>query len=221
MPLDSPRSRGAPEVHVRVTRGGRNEWTLWPARSISVATKASSFRMSHCPKSDLRPLRASRRRRRRTHPELGRPPGLSRLILSSSPTCSSISPILGSRWSKSGRSLPTTDSSMSRSRWTSLRPIRSHNSLRYRRYLQLLSRHRGLFIPMDFVTGVWRQYRHAIPRLGIVKQSEHINYFSPDALRDLLVRTGFSVVAERTDPRAQVGGLRIGRYGAAARPARA
>jgi len=97
----------------------------------------------------------------------------------------------------------------------------SHNSLRYRRYLQFLSRHRGLFIPTDFVTGVWRQYLHAIPRLGIVKQSEHINYFSPQALRDLLMRTGFSVVAERNDPRALVGGLRIGRYGAAARPARA
>lgn len=100
------------------------------------------------------------------------------------------------------------------------RAHRSHGSTRYRNYLQFLSRHRGLFIPMDFMTGIWRQFRHAVPRLGIVKQSEHINYFSPDALRDLLARAGFTVAAEQDDPRAHVGGLRIGRYGVAARPQR-
>jgi hypothetical protein len=93
-----------------------------------------------------------------------------------------------------------------------------HASEGYRRYLGRLSRHRWAFIFVDLVTGLSRQYGRRVPRLGIVKQSEHINYFSPRSLKDLLARTGYRVVAENVDPKASVGGLRIGRYGVAARP---
>jgi hypothetical protein len=97
----------------------------------------------------------------------------------------------------------------------------AHTRSGYRRFLQVLSNHRLLFASVDFVSGLSRQYRHAIPRFGIVKQSEHINFFSRLSLLDLLARTGYSVACERFEPDAQVGGLRIGRYGIAARPMRA
>jgi SAM-dependent methyltransferase len=90
---------------------------------------------------------------------------------------------------------------------------------RYRRYLAFLSRHRWLFVPVDFCSGLYRQFRSRIPIWGIVKQSEHINYFSGGALQRLLEAAGFRVVADQLDPRARVGHMRIGRYGVVARPA--
>ena len=97
---------------------------------------------------------------------------------------------------------------------------RSHAGTAYRRYLDAVVRARWLFMLLDLVTGVARQWWSAVPAFGIVKQSEHINYFSPSSLRKTLEAAGFEVVAERADPRAKVGGIRIGRYGVAARVVR-
>ena len=88
----------------------------------------------------------------------------------------------------------------------------------YRRYLRILSRSKWLFVALDLGSGVWRQLCSRIPVWGIVKQSEHINYFSSRSLGSLLEKAGFRVVAEELEPRATVGRMRIGRYGIVAGP---
>lgn len=93
-----------------------------------------------------------------------------------------------------------------------------HRSERYRRLLSLLGRRRRLFIAVDALTGLSRQLRRPVPWFGVVKQSEHINYFNGASLRTLLRICGFDAVADASDPRARMGGLRIGHYGVAARP---
>ena len=93
-----------------------------------------------------------------------------------------------------------------------------HASTRYKRFLQWLAHHRLFLIVLDFLTGMSRQFSLAIPRFGVIKQSEHINYFSGRSLRALLAASGFLVIAERSDSKMKVGGLRIGSYGVAAMP---
>ena len=100
----------------------------------------------------------------------------------------------------------------------SLKVQNFQSSERYRHYLQVLVRHRYLFIPVDLVSGLFRQYRAKVPRLGVIKESEHINYFTDDSMRRLLDQAGFSVVAWESDQSARVGRLRIGRHGVVARP---
>jgi len=60
-----------------------------------------------------------------------------------------------------------------------------HKSLYYKRYLAFLYNHKVIFIFLDFVTGIARQFTKRIPWFGIVKQSEHINYFNKQALEAL------------------------------------
>jgi hypothetical protein len=93
-----------------------------------------------------------------------------------------------------------------------------HASERYQRYLRRLVLHRLPFVGSDFLSGLSRQFRSSIPRFGVVKQSEHINYFSRRSIEAALNASGFTVVAERSDPEMKVGGLRMGCYGVAARP---
>jgi hypothetical protein len=88
----------------------------------------------------------------------------------------------------------------------------------YRRYLGWVSTTRGGWVVADFVSGVARNFGRAVPRLGAVKQSEHINYFSAQSLAALLTGGGFRVVSTRDDPTASVGALRLGRLGAFAVP---
>ena len=57
-----------------------------------------------------------------------------------------------------------------------------HTSTRYQRYLRRLVRHRLLFVISDFMSGLSRQFRSSVPRLGVIKQSEHINYFSDQSI---------------------------------------
>jgi hypothetical protein len=92
-----------------------------------------------------------------------------------------------------------------------------HASNGYRQYLGWVARSRTAFIVLDFGSGLSRQLRSTIPAMGIVKQSEHINYFSPSSLRTLLEAAGFSIVADRVDSSSRVGNLKIGRYGVAVR----
>jgi SAM-dependent methyltransferase len=58
-----------------------------------------------------------------------------------------------------------------------------HASHQYRSYLRKLVRHRVPFVASDFLTGVSRQFRSSIPRLGVIKQSEHINYCNCSGLQ--------------------------------------
>jgi len=89
----------------------------------------------------------------------------------------------------------------------------------YQRYLVHVARTRWPLVVCDFVSGVSRQIGLRIPRLGVVKQSEHINYFTDRSLKVLLTKAGFSVLAYGAEPKASVGGLRLGKLGMVAVPA--
>lgn len=93
-----------------------------------------------------------------------------------------------------------------------------HAGAPYRRILDWASATRGSWVAADFITGVARTFGRTVPRLGAVKQSEHINYFSTQSLQTLLCNEGFRVVSLRSDPTASVGGLRLGKLGALAVP---
>lgn len=95
---------------------------------------------------------------------------------------------------------------------------RWHAGAGYRRFLDWVSATRGSWIAADFVAGMARNFGLTVPRLGAVKQSEHINYFSTQSLQTLLTGGGFRVVATRADPTASFEGLRLGRLGALAVP---
>ena len=93
-----------------------------------------------------------------------------------------------------------------------------HAGARYRRFLDGVSATRGTWIAADFAAGVARNFGRRVPRLGAVKQSEHINYFSTRSLQALLAGGGFRVVSTKADPTASVGGLRMGKLGVLAVP---
>jgi SAM-dependent methyltransferase len=94
-----------------------------------------------------------------------------------------------------------------------------HSRDAYQRYLARVGRTRWPLVVSDFASGVSRQIGIRIPRLGVVKQSEHINYFTESSLKALLATTGFKVLAHSAEPKATVGGLRLGKLGMAAVPA--
>lgn len=96
---------------------------------------------------------------------------------------------------------------------------RWHAGARYRRFLDSVSATRAGWIAADFAAGMARNFGRTVPRLGAVKQSEHINYFSAQSLQELLTRGGFRVITTRADPTASFEGLRLGRLGALAVPA--
>ena len=66
--------------------------------------------------------------------------------------------------------------------------------------------------------GVARNFGQTAPRLGAVKQSEHIDYFSTQPVQALLAGGGFRVVSTQPDPTASFGGMRLGVLGALAVP---
>lgn len=94
-----------------------------------------------------------------------------------------------------------------------------HSRDTYKRYLVHVSKTRWPLVASDFVSGMSRQIGLRIPRLGVVKQSEHINYFTDHSLRALLAKSGFTVLTQGAEPKASVGGLRLGKLGMVAVPA--
>jgi SAM-dependent methyltransferase len=70
-----------------------------------------------------------------------------------------------------------------------------------------------LFITLDFMSGVARQFGLYIPRFGVVKQSEHLNYFNIVSLVLLLQSLGVTTLESKSLANAKVGGLRMGRLG--------
>jgi hypothetical protein len=88
-----------------------------------------------------------------------------------------------------------------------------HASRQYRNFVQFTRKHRFTTIGSDFLAGVCRQFDRSLPRLGLVKQSEHINYFSEKALTLLLERSGFEILAVESDQSAGAGSFRLGKLG--------
>ena len=87
----------------------------------------------------------------------------------------------------------------------------------YASWLQWVAKSRWMFIAVDFVTGLFRNFGLHVPRLGLVKQSEHINYFTQESIEILLAQQGFSVTGSRSDPQFRMSGLLMGRLGVLAR----
>jgi SAM-dependent methyltransferase len=77
----------------------------------------------------------------------------------------------------------------------------------------LISGRRWAFIPADLASGVTKQRGWRIPRLGVLKESEHINFFDSVSLRFLLESCGFCIRGSASDENARAGGLRLGRLG--------
>lgn len=96
-----------------------------------------------------------------------------------------------------------------------------HRRRAYATWTRKVSGRHWSFVPVDFASGVAKQLRWTTPRLGVVKESEHINFFNSASLRKLLESSGFEVTAERAEADARTGGLRLGRLGMAAIPTRA
>jgi SAM-dependent methyltransferase len=87
-------------------------------------------------------------------------------------------------------------------------------SATYMRYLDKLSNFKMLFILVDFLSGVTRQFLRRIPFFGIIKQSEHINYFSEASLVKLLEIGGFTILPGiKSDLKSSQGRLKLGRLG--------
>jgi hypothetical protein len=64
----------------------------------------------------------------------------------------------------------------------SFKVSRFHTTMAYKRWLGLLRRSKTLFMGFDFVSGLSRNLLGFIPWFGVIKQSEHINYFSEESI---------------------------------------
>ena len=93
-----------------------------------------------------------------------------------------------------------------------------HATDRAGRWRDRISARRTSFVPLDFASGISRQYRRRVPRLAALKMSEHVNYFDRHSLERALHLAGFQPVHHVRDPDADVGGLRMGRLGMVALP---
>jgi hypothetical protein len=93
--------------------------------------------------------------------------------------------------------------------------IKSHHATE--NYAKMLSRissgSKRKFIAHDFTSGIARQFGFSIPRRGVVKQSEHLNYYNLKSITTLLEKLGTTVLKTEATPDAKVGGLRLGRLG--------
>lgn len=90
-----------------------------------------------------------------------------------------------------------------------------HKTILYRKWLRIISGSRTTFVTVDFISGISRQFFGRIPWFGIVKQSEHLNYFNAKSLRHLLESSGFEVVYVSPPNRgSKQGRLRFGRMSA-------
>jgi len=94
---------------------------------------------------------------------------------------------------------------------------RFHKTSLYKRYLGFVYKYKILFIFCDFISGIFRQFFNRIPAFGVVKQSEHINYFVPESLITLLQDHGFQIKSTKSPKRKSfVGLIKQGRFGVVA-----
>ena len=98
---------------------------------------------------------------------------------------------------------------------------RFHKTSLYKSYLAFVYKFKILFVLTDFVSGISRQFFNRIPFFGVVKQSEHINYFKPESLNSLLERHGFEIKSAKEPIRKSfVGLIKQGKFGVVARKLR-
>lgn len=88
----------------------------------------------------------------------------------------------------------------------------------YLRWLALLSKSRTFFIFLDFMTGAFRNFGFRVPRFGVVKMSEHINYLPPRCVEQLLQQAGYRIVATELIPQNGIGRIRLGSLAVLASP---
>jgi hypothetical protein len=93
----------------------------------------------------------------------------------------------------------------------SFRVSKFHQTWFYEKYLNFLSDHGYLFQLLDFATGVWRLSFKSIPFWGVLKQSEHINYFNYPTIQALLEKFGFISICKIENPKSRQGKLRFGK----------
>jgi hypothetical protein len=86
-----------------------------------------------------------------------------------------------------------------------------HKKKIYKNYLQIISKNKILFLILDLITGVTRQFFRKIPWFGIVKQSEHINYFNSRALTALCLNFEGKIWISEEDYSHKVGKFQLGR----------
>lgn len=84
-----------------------------------------------------------------------------------------------------------------------------HSTSFYQSFLKTISKSYFLFIAFDFAGGVYRNFFKRIPFFGIVKQSEHINYFTIKSLRILFENHDLTANVYLSDS-SSVGGLNLG-----------
>jgi SAM-dependent methyltransferase len=87
---------------------------------------------------------------------------------------------------------------------------------RHGQRLDFLARHRVPFVAADFASGVGRRVGIRGP-FSVIKQSEHLNFFSEGSLSAMLSRVGFDVEYSVADPRANPAGMTTGLLGVVAR----
>lgn len=80
-----------------------------------------------------------------------------------------------------------------------------HASQKYLRYLKRISSDKKMWITFDFWTSICRQLGLKVPRYGAVKESEHINYFTPEAVKILMENNGFTVISLKETPSVKIG----------------
>ncbi len=83
-------------------------------------------------------------------------------------------------------------------------------TITYYKYLTLVAKFPKLFIALDFLTGLSRQYFRTIPIFGIVKQSEHINYFSRKAIINLVSKNLEVIHVSNENLKEKYGHFRLG-----------
>ena len=85
-----------------------------------------------------------------------------------------------------------------------------HKTNMYRKYLKLIQRTKIIFVILDFLSGAYRRYFRTIPFFGIVKQSEHINYFGEKSLTELVAEKNLDFRLTPPDYEFKHGKLRMG-----------
>jgi hypothetical protein len=93
----------------------------------------------------------------------------------------------------------------------SFKTSRFHRTILYKKYLSLVSRIKPLFILIDFTGSVSRQLWKRVPWFGIVKQSEHINYFDNSSVTRLCKEFNGNVVISDPDFKFKQGRFNLGR----------
>ena len=92
------------------------------------------------------------------------------------------------------------------------------STVAYRRYLEWLARNRFVFVLVDFFTGLVRQFLGSIPVVGIVKASEHLNYFTEESLNRLLAQCEYEPIVIETSAKGGLGGIKLGSLSIVAKP---